>query len=83
MTPSAEKRAWWMPSPTSVRLIVGFLVPLAAFAVAALLSMRNMERLVTATDTIRGLQHGLEAALRMQNLARQQDAAQADPGGRF
>ena len=78
MTPSTEKRAWWLPSPTSVRLIVGFLVPLAAFAVAALLSMRNMERLVTATDTIRGLQHGLEGALHMQNLARQQDAAQAD-----
>jgi len=46
--------------------------------VASILFMRNMERLVAATDTVRRLELGLEAALHMQNLSHQMDAAQAD-----
>jgi len=78
MNGSHTRRPWWRASPTRVRLIAGFTAPIIIFAAAALLSMRNMERLVAATDTIRRLQGGLEAALHMQNLARQQDAALAD-----
>ena len=73
-----HRRTGRLPSRTSLRLIVGFLIPLAAFAVAAILSMRYMEGLVKATDTIRRLQRGLEAALHIQNLAHELDAAQAD-----
>jgi signal transduction histidine kinase len=70
--------AWLRVSPTSLRLIVGFMAPIAVFAVAAVLSMRTMERLVDATDTLHHLRRGLEAALQTQNLARQMDAAEAD-----
>ena len=75
---TSPRRVWWAFSPTSVRLILGFLAPIAVFAMASILSMRNMERLVAATDTIHDLQRAFEAALHMQNLARQQDSAQAD-----
>jgi len=69
-----QPRPW---SVTRLRLVASFLLPLAAFAAAAFLSMRNMERLVQSTDTIRGLQTGLKAALQMQNIAHEQDALQA------
>lgn len=79
MTPGKPPRIFgWRFSPTKVRLVAGFLLPLAAFAAAAVLSMRNMERIVHATDTIRRLQMGLKSALTIQSLARDLNAAQAD-----
>ena len=77
MTPRSPRTPWRF-SPTSLRLVAGFLLPLAAFAAAAALSMRNMERIVHATDTIGRIQMGLKAALTIQSLARDLNAAQAD-----
>ena len=63
MTQPSSRAAWWRPSPTSVRLILGFMAPIVLFAAASILSMRNMEHLVAATDTIRRLQDGRVEAL--------------------
>ena len=65
-------------SPTSFRLIGGFAVILGIFAAAAMLSMRNLERMVHAVDELRRAQDGLSAVLQMQSLALRQDAAVAD-----
>jgi signal transduction histidine kinase len=56
----------------------GFVLVLAIFALAAVLSMKNMERVGQATDEIRQLQEGRENGLQVETLARRMDAAMAD-----
>ena len=65
-------------SPTSFRLIGGFAVILAIFAAAAVLSMRNLQRMADAMQELQTAQEALSAVHRMQGLALRQDAVQAD-----
>jgi len=64
-------------SPASLRIMGGFLVVLGIFAVAALLTWRSLGRIVRATQEIVREQEGLEAALRLENLALRMDTVQA------
>jgi len=64
--------------PTSSRLLGGLAALLGLFAASATLSIRHLERMVKVTDEVREIQTALEAVLRVQNLARKQDAVQAD-----
>lgn len=65
-------------SPTSVRLMGGFVLILALFAAAALLSMRNFQKIIDTTDQIRELQRGLADGLLMESYARRMEVAMAD-----
>ncbi len=67
-----------IPGSASVRLMAGFLLVLGVFAAAALLSVRNIGRIVDKTDEIRDLQSGGESAMRVESFALRMDAAMAD-----
>ncbi|MCP4614798.1 MAG: hypothetical protein GY844_00040, partial [Bradyrhizobium sp.] len=64
-------------SPASLRIIGGFFVVLSIFAVAALLTWRSLDRIANSTQVIVREQEGLEAALKMENLALRMDTVQA------
>ena len=65
-------------TPANVRLLGGFLLVLAIFAAAALLSVRNITRIVDKTDEIRDLQSSWENAMKVESSALRMDAAMAD-----
>lgn len=65
-------------TPASVRLIGGFLLVLAIFAVAAFMSVSNIALIVEKTGEVRDLQDGWKKGMEVESFAARMDAAMAD-----